>query len=109
MSLGINNETTQPVTLIESISGATTSKVFTVEENKKATIYSDLVIGAGETIKVQIKKPDGSFVDVYGDDVQLKLTATNNVTAIWGKGIFRITKTSTASPVGVYAYNVNFR
>lgn len=105
----ITNDNNTPITLITATTGAGTSPSFKSFDDQKITIYSETSILNTETIKLQVMKPDGTWIDCYADDELIRLKNNRNIYAIWGKGIYRVNKSATASAVGVYAFNASFR
>jgi len=92
-------------TLIAASTSALSSEEFTVFGGEHAVVFSDAMAGV-EEVNVQIKKPDGSWVHVV--DGIFPLSASKNASAIWGKGVYRMTKSVTAGAVGVYGFNTTF-
>lgn len=74
-----------------------------VPANTRLTITAGKLAGA-ETVDFKLLE-DGvaSPGDLYQDGSQKQLTATHNATLIEGPIVLRISKTATASAVGVYA------
>ena len=94
--------------ILSSTTASANSSEFSISDGSKATIFCDKNILPSEEIKLQIKKPDNTFIDVYSDGYLLELSATNNTFTMYGKGIYRIVKSVTADPIGIYAYNISF-
>lgn len=93
-------------TLISPTTDATDVSGMRIERGQlPTTIYADS-LGSGETVDVQIKIGDGTFVDVYQNDAQVQITSTNNAITIYGPGIYGFSKSSTASAVGLYVESV---
>jgi len=91
--------------MIREIIAATTSaedssEVSCFSNNIPATFFADGLSGA-EEIQVQYKIADGTFVDVYQDGGTLVLTATANITTVFGPGYYKLIKPETSAETSV--------
>lgn len=93
------------ITLIEAKTGAENSSSFQVPDKEHVTVFCDTP-GSSEEITLQVQRPDGTFINALDGTFPLKSTKT--ITAVYGKGIYRVVKPVTAASVGVYLFIQNF-
>ena len=105
----ISTDNNTPLTLITATTGAENSVPFRSFDDQKAVVFSDTAILSTEVIKLQVMRPDGNWIDCYAEGEMIRLKGNQNIYALWGKGIYRVVKASTASAVGIYVYNASFR
>lgn len=91
--------------LIEIFAPATASGYsdsFKVQEGRSVTITCDVNFGSTESAAVQISHDGGATFKTYLDTTTVELSDTINALNLKGPAMYRLSKTSTASAVGLY-------
>jgi len=105
LDISADDASVKATTLVAAATGASTgSDSFLVPEGAQQVIFSE-VLGAGETVGLEIQDPAGNWIGIAAGF----LTETNNAETILGKGVYRVTKSVTASATGVYTYGISFK
>lgn len=91
-------------TILTATTSATQSSAFRIHANQvPVSVHVDGGIASNENADLQKSHDQGTtWVDVYQDGSQTRLTSTNNIVAINSPGYYRVDKEATASATGVY-------
>lgn len=88
--------------MITPATAASSVKINMFGNNIPCTIIASGLTGA-EEITVEIETADEStYVALYLEDAQVKLTATDNTITFYGPGEYKFVKPLTAGNVGLY-------
>ncbi len=87
---------------------ATLDNISVYGNNLPCTFIANGLSG-GEEITFQIQISDDTYIDMYIDGLQAKLTSTNNVLTVIGPGEYKISKPVTTGNVGVHMASEAFK
>lgn len=105
MSVNDKNVYNAPEEIITATTDAFTSEEIT--NRGTMTFFCD-PLQALETVTLQIKKPDGTFINCIMNSRPIQLSTISNAEGIYARGTYRFVKTTTISSVGVYCYISEF-
>lgn len=86
--------------ILAATTSAADSSTFTVDQETVA-IYAYNLSG-DETAKLQVAYDGTNFMDVYIDGLLIELTALHNIATVYGPGIYRLSKSTTAGAASLH-------
>ena len=92
--------------IITEGTGAAQSEPIPVSAGDLVSIAITGTVAAGEYLDIQYTDDGGAtWQDLYQDGSQVRLTDTNNMVTVYGPGIFRVDKDSTAANAGARRFS----
>jgi hypothetical protein len=91
-----------PLTLLEpTASAANSEEIRVVEPDYRPAHFTAPGLATTETVTIQKKAADGTWLDCYAEGSVQQITATNSGITAYGPGVYRGAKSTTAAAVGV--------
>lgn len=95
-------------TLLAAKTGADQSDQVSVTGERLPYVFSCApALPSGEAAQIQYLGGNGTFYDLFVDGNIKEINSTNSLVPIYGPGIYRVDKESTAAATGVFGWSEN--